>query len=195
MLRKIKHKGSTEDWEGIPGVTAERGRSEGEQRGARKSRWKKPRVRENILTVWVSDYLTIVSWKMRRVIASDAKWAGFDMKSWTGPSDSTCSQPQQGQGSLPHPLSLSAAWPVSPVSAGALQGRGRGRACPVAVIVWPPWPAQAVIADSVYKSFKQNSDQRPPSAGNWGKQRFPCQKQELFLLLFKNAKAKSSPGQ
>lgn len=134
MLRKIKQKGSTENAEAIPGVTAGRGRSEGEQRGARKSRQKKPRVRENILTVWVSDYPAVVSWKMRRVIESDAKRAGFDMKSWTGPPDSTCPQPQQGQGSLPHPLSLAAAWPAPPISAGALQGRGRIRAEPARLL-------------------------------------------------------------
>lgn len=141
----------------------------------------------------------IVSWKMRRVMGKDVKWAGFDMEIWTGPSDRTCSQPQLGKRSLPSPAFLhqhcSSGLKLCETEEGSAVGRCLPYCCHCVAAVAQLCTAQAVIADAVPKSSKWNSDWRSVSTGDWGKQRFPRQKQELLLLLFKNTKSKRYPGQ
>lgn len=72
----------------------------------------------------------IVSWKMRRVMGKDVKWAGFDMEIWTGPSDRTCSQPQLGKRSLPSPAFLHQHCPSGLKLCEAEEGWAVGRCLP-----------------------------------------------------------------
>lgn len=95
----------------------------------------------------------IVSWKMRRVMGKDVKWAGFDMEIWTGPSDRTCSQPQLGKRSLPSPAFLHQHCPSGLKLCEAEEGWAVGRClpycCHCVAAVAQLCTAQAVIADAV----------------------------------------------
>lgn len=95
----------------------------------------------------------IVSWKMRRVMGKDVKWAGFDMEIWTGPSDRTCSQPQLGKRSLPSPAFLhqhcSSGLKLCETEEGSAVGRCLPYCCHCVAAVAQLCTAQAVIADAV----------------------------------------------